>query len=75
MTPKYLGVSAFAQYLGLSDSTIQSYLYKGLLPEPDSWYVMRSGSRPAWTIDTLEHWMNNRLGRGSRARRNKKENN
>lgn len=29
---KYLGVSAFAKHVGLTDSTIQSYFLKGMLP-------------------------------------------
>ena len=75
MTTRYLGITGFAEYIGLADSTIQSYYKKGLLPDPDIWYIMRSGKRPAWTVDTIEHWTDNRLGRGSWARRNKKENN
>lgn len=66
MTPKYLGVSAFAKHVGLTDSTIQSYFLKGMLPEPDIYYIMRGGRRPAWTADTIEHWINNRPGSGHR---------
>lgn len=64
MTPEYLSVSGFAKQTGLADDTIQSYYAKGLLPEPDIYYTMRNGKRPAWTIDTVEHWRNNRPGRG-----------
>ena len=74
MTPEYLGVTGFANYVGLNDDTIQGYYKKGLLPEPDIYYVMRNGRRPAWTVDTAEYWMNNRPGRGSWARRRKKAN-
>lgn len=75
MIPRYLGVTGFAEYVGFKNGTIQSYLAKGLLPEPDIYYIMRGGKRPAWTVDTIEHWLANRPGRGSWARRNKKENN
>ena len=66
MTPEYLGISGFAKHAGLADSTINSYLRKGMLPTPDIVYIARAGSRPAWTIDTVERWMNNRPGRGRR---------
>jgi predicted DNA-binding transcriptional regulator AlpA len=75
MTPRYLGITGFAEYVGLKNGTIQSYLAKGLLPKPDIYYVMRGGRRPAWAIDTIEDWLDNRPGRGSWVRRNKKENN
>lgn len=77
MIPRYLGISGFAEYVGLANSTIQSYWNKDLLPDPDVWYIMRGGRRPAWTVDTIEHWLDNRPGRGSWARRRKtmKENN
>lgn len=60
MTPKYLGVSAFAKHVGLTDSTIQSYFLKGMLPAPEIYYITGKGERPGWCIDTVEHWMNNR---------------
>lgn len=75
MIPRYLGVSGFAEYTSLKDSTIQSYWKKGLLPEPDIYYIMRGGRRPAWTVETIEDWIDNRPGRGSWARRARKENN
>ena len=64
MIPRYLGVTGFAEYVGLKNGTIQSYLHKNMLPEPDIYYVMRGGRRPAWTIDTIEHWLDNRPGKG-----------
>lgn len=60
MTPQYLGISAFAKHVGLTDSTIQSYLLKGMLPAPEIYYITGKGTRPGWHIDTVEHWMNNR---------------
>ena len=75
MTTNYLSSTGVAQYIGLADTTVESYIRKDLLPEPDIWYVMRNGRRPAWSVDTIDHWMNNRPGRGSWVRRNKKENN
>lgn len=74
MTPRYLSTTGFAQYIGLSDSSIESYYRKGLLPEPDIYYIMRNSRRPAWTVDTIEDWMANRPGRGRR-RKNTTENN
>lgn len=64
MIPRYLGVTGFAEYVGLKNGTIQSYLAKGILPEPDIYYIMRGGRRPAWSIDTIEHWIDNRPGKG-----------
>lgn len=66
MIPRYLGITGFAEYTGLADSTIQSYLRKNMLPEPDIWYIMRGGRRPAWTTDTIEQWIDNRPGSGRR---------
>lgn len=74
MIPRYLGITGFAEYVGLADSTIQSYYRKGLLPKPDIYYIMRGGRRPAWTIDTIEYWLNNRPGSG-RTYASMKENN
>lgn len=66
MTPKYLGISAFAKHVGLTDSTINSYFLKGMLPAPEIFYLTGKGERPGWSIDTVEHWMNNRPGTGRR---------
>ena len=66
MTPKYLGVSAFAKHVGLTDSTIQSYFLKGMLPAPEIYYLTGKGERPGWSIEAVEHWMNNRPGTGRR---------
>ena len=74
MTPKYLGIAAFAKHVGLKDSTIQSYFLKGLLPAPEIWYLTTRGERPGWCIDTVDYWMNNRPGKG-RTYKSMKENN
>ena len=66
MTPKYLGVTAFAKHVGLKAGTIQNYFLKGMLPEPEIFYLTSEGERPGWSIDTVEHWMNNRPGTGRR---------
>ena len=66
MTPKYLGITAFAKHVGLADSTIQSYYLKRMLPEPEIFYLTSKGERPGWSIDTVEHWMNNRPRAGRR---------
>ena len=64
MTPKYLGISAFAEYTNLKIGTIQGYFFKGMLPDPEIYYVTGRGNRPGWLVSTVEHWMNNRPGRG-----------
>lgn len=64
MIPQYLGPSAFAKHAGLKAGTINSYFRKGMLPEPDIYYLTYEGERPGWSIDTVEHWMNNRPGSG-----------
>ena len=74
MTPEYLSISAFAKHVGLTDSTIQSYFLKGMLPAPEVYYLTGKGKRPAWTIDTVEYWMNNRP-RAGRTYNSTKENN
>ena len=75
MIPRYLGITGFAEYVGLKNGTIQAYLARNMLPEPDIYYVMRGGRRPAWTIDTIEHWLDNRPGKGRRYASVQKENN
>lgn len=64
MIPRYLGITGFAEYVGLANGTIQSYLRKNMLPEPDIYYIMRGGKRPAWTVNTIEDWIDNRPGKG-----------
>lgn len=64
MIPRYLGITGFAEYVGLKNSTIQSYYAKGMLPEPDIYYIMQGGRRPAWSVDTIEHWVEHRPGKG-----------
>lgn len=64
MTPKYLGIPAFAEYVGLKVGTIRGYLLKNMLPEPDIIFVTIQGESFGWHIDTVEHWMNNRPGKG-----------
>ena len=68
MTPQYLGISAFAKHVGLTDSTIQSYLLKDMLPAPEIFYITSKGKRPGWHIDTVEYWMNNRRKHASMKR-------
>lgn len=51
MTPKYLGISAFAKHVGLTDSTIQSYFYKGMLPAPRDLLPHRLEHRHCRTLD------------------------
>lgn len=64
MTPEYLGASGFAKRAGLKSGTIYTYLIKGMLPEPDIYYITHQGKRPGWSISTVNHWMNNRPGKG-----------
>lgn len=37
-----------------------------MLPAPEIYYLTGRGERPAWSIDTVEYWMNNRPGSGHR---------
>nr|DAF23161.1 MAG TPA: Pyocin activator protein PrtN [Caudoviricetes sp.] len=74
MTPKYLSIPAFAEYVGLKVGTIRGYLLKNMLPEPDIIFVTIQGESLGWHIDTVEHWMNNRPGKG-RTYASMKENN
>lgn len=64
MTPKYLGIPAFAEHVGLKVATIRGYLTKNMLPEPDIIFVTIQGEALGWHIDTVEYWMNNRPGKG-----------
>lgn len=64
MTAKYYGIAAFADYVGLKPSTVRNYFVKNMLPEPDIMLVTLQGESVGWSIDSIEHWMNNRPGRG-----------
>ena len=43
----------------LKAGTINSYFRKGMLPEPYIYYLTYEGERPGWSINTVEHWLNN----------------
>ena len=64
MTLKYLGIPAVAEYTGLKVTTIRSYLVKNMLPEPDIIFVTIQGESLGWSVDAIDHWMNNRPGKG-----------
>lgn len=66
MTTKYLSIAAFAEHVGLKATTIRNYFIKNMLPEPDIMLVTMQGESLGWSIEAVEHWMNNRPGKGGR---------
>ena len=74
MALKYLGIPAVAEYTGLKPTTIRSYFLKNMLPDPDIIFVTIQGESLGWSVDTIDHWMNNRPGKG-RTYKSMKENN
>lgn len=57
-----LCVSDISEIAGVTKATIDSYRYRGYLPEPQ---VVRSRT-PLWTRPIIHHWMQNRPGCGWR---------
>jgi hypothetical protein len=64
LTSKYLNIGAFAEHVGLKGSTLRNYLAKDMLPEPDITLVTIHGEHLGWSVETIEHWKNNRPGSG-----------
>lgn len=61
----YLSGTEVADRLGIGVGTFNSYLHKGLLPEPDA-LLGSTTSRPArgWLAETIDAWNAARPGRG-----------
>lgn len=70
MTIYYLSATDFARRAGLAVETIRRYTQRGLIPQPDAIIGLDNVSGrpiPGWTAESVDHWMNNRLGRGHRS--------
>lgn len=68
MTVVYLSVPEAAEHVGLALNTVRDYLTKGLFPEPDVLIgATQTNKTRGWTVETLDHWMSHRLGRGYRS--------
>lgn len=61
----YLSGIEAAERLGIGVGTFNSYLHKGLLPEPDA-LLGSTTARPArgWLPETIDAWNMARPGRG-----------
>lgn len=67
MTRMYMGVSAIAEKTGLTVNTIKSYIFKGMLPEPDAIIHSPTGQLRGWEEKTIDRWIRER-GRGKAPR-------
>lgn len=60
MTRMYMGVSAIAEKSGLTVNTIKSYIFKGMLPEPDAIIHSPTGQIRGWEETTIDQWLRGR---------------
>lgn len=60
MTRMYMGVSAIAEKTGLTVNTIKSYIFKGMLPEPDAIIHSPTGQIRGWEEQTIDRWIRER---------------
>lgn len=67
MTIQYLSATQVAKRLGLSTGTIQSYVHKGLLPDPDALIGEPHRAVRGWLPETIDEWNKQRPGRGYRS--------
>jgi predicted DNA-binding transcriptional regulator AlpA len=58
-----LTVGDIAEVAGVSKATIDSYRYRGVLPEPQA----TSGRTPLWARPIIRHWLATRSGAGWRS--------
>jgi hypothetical protein len=64
----FLSVPEAAQHVGLAVDTVRKYMVKGLFPAPDAVIgATQANVARGWRVETLDHWMNHRLGRGYRS--------
>lgn len=56
-----MDTAAVAARLGVSRSTISTYLARGRMPAPDNRY----GGSPVWCPSTIELWIEQRPGQGA----------
>lgn len=57
-----LTVADIAEAAEVSKATVDSYRYRGYLPEPQ----VTKGRTPLWTRPVIDHWLSNRPGSGWR---------
>ncbi|MCL3793623.1 transcriptional regulator [Actinomyces sp. AC-20-1] len=62
---RYLSVADVARLLGVTGSTVRSYMVQGRLPEPAVIVGLERESR-GWTRESIEEWNASRPGRGAR---------
>lgn len=63
---RYLGLGALAARAGITKSTAAGYKRNGYLPEPDVLIVEGERLVRGWSVETVDHWLANRPGRGAR---------
>lgn len=64
----FLSVPEAAQHVGLAVDTVRKYMVKGLFPAPDAVIgATQANVARGWRVETLDHWMSHRLGRGYRS--------
>lgn len=62
---EYLSLFGLAQRAGVKVDTARRYLTEGLLLEPDAVILNESTRVRGWLTETVEHWLENRPGRGA----------
>jgi predicted DNA-binding transcriptional regulator AlpA len=69
-TDDLLDRAGVADYIGVKPTTISTYLYEGVMPEP----AVRLGRtrRPVWTRQQIDEWVASRPGQGAGGGRPKK---
>lgn len=60
-TADLMDTNAVAALLGVTRSTISTYLARGRMPQPD----LRIAGGPVWHRATITEWAANRPGRGA----------
>lgn len=61
-----IGNEAAAEYVGVSVNTWRPYVARGHAPAPDRRQIKGGHAVPVWRKKTLDDWMRNRPGPGSR---------
>lgn len=58
--PLYMDTQDVADRIGVAVSSVRSYLYRDIMPEPQ----LAPGGSPAWEWDVIEDWIRTRRGQG-----------
>lgn len=66
MTTRYLSLAGFAERAGIAANTARAYREQGRLPEPDATIGAGSRATLGWLPETVDYWMNHRVGQGKR---------